>query len=101
MRRHLIDHARARPTVIFMPLEGVPEHVLGQSSPLELTIGIDNLLDELEKESQQRRAVVELKFFLGMTDDEAADALGLTVHTLQREWYRARRWLFEKLSSRD
>jgi DNA-directed RNA polymerase specialized sigma24 family protein len=79
----------------------VPEHVLGQSSPLELTIGIDNLLDELEKESQQRRAVVELKFFLGMTDEEAAESLGLTLHTLQREWYRARRWLFERLSSRD
>jgi DNA-directed RNA polymerase specialized sigma24 family protein len=48
-------------------------------------------------ESQQRRMVVELKFFLGMTDPEAADALNLSLHTLQREWYRARRWLFERL----
>jgi RNA polymerase sigma factor (TIGR02999 family) len=99
MRHHLIDHARGRPTVIFMPLEGVPEHLLGHHSALDLTIGIDSLLDELEKESQQRRAVVELKFFLGLTDEEAADALGLTLHTLQREWYRARRWLFERLST--
>jgi DNA-directed RNA polymerase specialized sigma24 family protein len=33
-----------------------------------------------------------------MTDEEAADALELSLHTVQREWYRARRWLFERLS---
>jgi DNA-directed RNA polymerase specialized sigma24 family protein len=99
MRHYLIDHARSQPSVRFLPIEGLPEHILGRHSPLELAIGIDSLLDELETESHQRRAVVELKFFLGMTDDEAADALGLTLHTLQREWYRARRWLFERLSA--
>jgi RNA polymerase sigma factor (TIGR02999 family) len=98
MRRYLIDHARPM-RVDFLPLEGLPERVLGTRTPLELAITIDALLDELEKESQQRREVVELKFFLGLTDPEAADALHLTVHTLQREWYRARRWLFERLSS--
>jgi DNA-directed RNA polymerase specialized sigma24 family protein len=40
-----------------------------------------------------------LKFFLGLTDEEAAEALGLSLHTLQREWYRARRWLYERLSA--
>lgn len=34
-----------------------------------------------------------------MTDDEAAEALGSSVRTLQREWYTARRWLFERLSA--
>ena len=98
MRRYLIDHARPM-RVNFLPLEGLPERVLGTRTPLELAITIDALLDELEKESQQRREVVELKFFLGLTDSEAADALDLTLHTLQREWYRARRWLFERLSA--
>ena len=63
-------------------------------------VAVDELLDELGKESPQRRAVVELKFFLGLTDNEAADALNLTLHTFQREWYRARRWLFERLSAK-
>ena len=58
---------------------------------------IDTLLDELDKESPQQRSVVELKFFLGMTDEEAADALNLKLHTLQREWHRARLWLFCRL----
>jgi len=99
MRHYLIDHARSQPSVLFLPMEGVPEHILGSHTPLELAVGIDKLLDELEAESRQRRAVVELKFFLGMTDDEAAEALGLSLHTLQREWYRARRWLFERLNT--
>lgn len=100
MRHYLIDHARSQPSVQFLPMEGLPEHVLSHT-PLELAIGIDSLLDELETESHQRRAVVELKFFLGMTDEEAAEALGLSLHTLQREWYRARRWLFERLSTQQ
>jgi RNA polymerase sigma-70 factor (ECF subfamily) len=99
MRRYLIDHARARPSVDFLPMEGLPEHVLGQHTKLELAVAVDSLLDELEKESHQQRAVVELKFFLGLTDAESADALQLTLHTFQREWYRARRWLFERLST--
>jgi len=57
------------------------------------------LLDELAKESPQQRSVVELKFYLGFNDDEAASALNLSLRTLQREWFLARRWLFERLSS--
>jgi RNA polymerase sigma-70 factor, ECF subfamily len=98
MRRHLIDHARSRPSVALLPMEGVPERILGQHTRIELAVAVDALLDQLEIQSQQQRAVVELKFFLGLTDAEAAEALSLTLHTFQREWYRARKWLFDKLS---
>lgn len=97
MRRYLIDHARGRPNVQFLPIEGLPEQILADHSQLELAVAVDGLLNQLEKESHQQRAVVELKFFLGLTDTEAADALGLSLHTFQREWYRARTWLFERL----
>jgi len=99
MRRYLIDHARARPNIQFQPMEGLPERVLGTHTPLELALTVDTLLEELETESHQRRAVVELKFFLGLTDAEASDALGLKLHTFQREWFRARRWMFERLTA--
>lgn len=99
MRRYLIDYARARPSVRFLPMEGLPERVLATHTPLELATAMGALLDELEAESQQRRAVVELKFVLGLTDAEAAEELHLTLHTFQREWHRARRWLFERLSA--
>lgn len=98
MRRFLIDHARAQPSVQFLPMEGFPERALGRRTPLEIAITVDALLNELEKESPQRRAVVELKFFLGMTDEESADALNLKLHTFQREWHRARLWLYKRLN---
>jgi RNA polymerase sigma-70 factor (ECF subfamily) len=100
MRRYLIDHARARPDVHFLALEGIPEYVLSNRTKLELVVAVDELLNEMAKEFPQRRSVVELKFFLGLTDEEAADALSLSLHTFQREWYRARRWLFERLSTK-
>jgi RNA polymerase sigma-70 factor, ECF subfamily len=99
MRRYLIDHARQRPDIVFLPMDGLPERVLGRHTPIDLAIAVDRLLEELELESPQRREVVELKFFLGMTDTEAAESLNMSLHTLQREWYRARRWLFERLTS--
>jgi RNA polymerase sigma factor (TIGR02999 family) len=98
MRRYLIDHARGQPSVQFLPMDGFPERVLGRHTPLELAVTIDTLLDELGKESPQRRSVVELKFFLGMTDEEAADALDLKLHTFQREWHRARVWCYQRLA---
>jgi DNA-directed RNA polymerase specialized sigma24 family protein len=42
---------------------------------------------------------VELKFFLGMTEEESADALNLKLHTFQREWHRARLWLYTRLTA--
>lgn len=98
MRRCLIDHARSRPPGDFLSLEGVPAGVLATHSNLEVALAVDTLLEELATESRQRCSVVEMKFFLGMTDEEAADSLGITLHTFQREWYRARKWLFERLS---
>jgi DNA-directed RNA polymerase specialized sigma24 family protein len=81
-------------------MEGLSESFLGTRTPTELVFAIDELLNDLERESPSRRALVELKFFLGLTDQETADALGITLHTMQREWYRARRWLFERLTGK-
>ena len=99
MRRLLIDHARTHPDVELLPLDVLPEHVLADATPLEQAIAVDVLLDELGKISPQQRRVVELKFSLGLTDEEAAEALNLKLRSLQREWFRARKWLFERLTA--
>src|SRR5262252_5756653 len=73
MRRHLIDHARARPNANFVALDGVMD-VLGAESPrVELAITVDRLLDRLEKTNPEWCRLVEVKFFLGLTDEEAAE----------------------------
>ena len=99
MRRYLIDYARNRPDVSIIPFDSIPEGLLAGRSRGELVLQMDMLLDKLEKEAPQWCKVVELKFFLGLTDEEAAQALNTSLHTLQRQWYRARRWLYEQLEA--
>jgi DNA-directed RNA polymerase specialized sigma24 family protein len=80
-----------------VPIDAVPEQKLARKTDLELAVAVDGLLDELAKESPQQAHIVELKVFLGLTDEEAAEALDLNLRTLQREWQRARRWLFDRI----
>ena len=101
MRHYLIDQARSQHSVLFLPIEGVPERILSHSTPLEFSITLDRLLDEMEEESQQRRAIVELKYFLGHTDEEAAEALGVSLRSVQRDWFRAKRWLVDRLDRQE
>ena len=101
MRRYLIDQARSQHSVLFLPIDGIPERILSHSTPLEFSITLDTLLDQMEVESPQRRAIVELKYFLGLTDDEAADALGVPLRTVQRDWFRAKRWLIDRLNRQE
>jgi DNA-directed RNA polymerase specialized sigma24 family protein len=41
--------------------------------------------------------LVEMKFFLGLTDEEAAEAMGVKLRTMQRTWSDARQWLFTRM----
>ncbi len=100
MRRYLIDHWRSSQSLDLIPMDGLPERVMASyPQPVDLAMALDASLEELALESPQQRNVVELKFFLGLTDAAAAEALNLPLRTLQREWLRARKWLFESLSA--
>ena len=95
MRRHLIDYARARPNATIVPLEGIREALPADSAKIDLAITVDRLLDQLAESKPEWCGIVEVKYFLGLTDEEAADALGMKVRTMQRMWLDARQWLFE------
>ena len=67
---------------------------------LDTAIEIDTLLKEIELANPVGCSIVELKFFLGFNDEEAAEALGLSLRTLQRQYGDVRRWLFERLEAK-
>jgi RNA polymerase sigma factor (TIGR02999 family) len=101
MRRYLIDLARGRPDAEIVELEKL-EHVLpATSEKVAFAILVGKLLDQLEKENPAWCNLVELKFFLGLTDEEAAEVLGIKLRTMQRMWHEARRWLFERMDRAD
>ncbi|MFN0103633.1 MAG: ECF-type sigma factor [Bryobacteraceae bacterium] len=99
MRRHLIDHARGRPDAKIEPLEKIQKFLPADSAKLELAITVDRLLNEMAEEKPEWARLVEVKYFLGLTDDEAADVLGVKLRTMQRMWKDARQWLFERMES--
>ena len=101
MRRYLIDHARGRPHVEVVALEGIREFLPGDSAKLDLAIAVDQLLDQLAATRPEWCELVELKYFLGLTDEEAAETLGMKLRTMQRMWSDARQWLFEQTKSRS
>jgi RNA polymerase sigma factor (TIGR02999 family) len=100
MRRVLISHARARLTskrgggLTRVDLDGTCE--LGQE-PESTIVALDVALSRLENESPRAYQLVELKFFAGLSFEEAALALNVSSRTLKRDWEAAKRWLYREL----
>lgn len=99
MRRYLIDHARGRPPAELIALEGIKEFLPAQNPEMDLAITVDRLLDQLAQTKPEWCELVEVKYFLGLSDEEAAEALGMKLRTMQRTWRDARQWLFERMES--
>jgi RNA polymerase sigma-70 factor (ECF subfamily) len=57
-------------------------------------IAIDNALEALALEDPRKARLVELRFFGGLSVDEAAEALGVSPRTIDKEWAFARVWLY-------
>lgn len=97
MRQVLVDHARRRGARkrggawARTTLSGKP---LGLDTDPEELLALDAALEGLEP---RQRQVVEMRFFGGMTEEEVAEALGVSDRTVRREWVRARAWLYAAL----
>jgi RNA polymerase sigma factor (sigma-70 family) len=62
-------------------------------------IELDNLLSRLELDHPSYARVFECRYFAGLSEQETADALNLSLRTAQREWNQARQWLAEHLAA--
>ncbi len=85
------------PTREFVALEGIENLLPASSAKLDLAVTIDRLLEQLAETKPEWCTLVEVKYFLGLTDEEAAEMLGLKIRTMQRMWRDARQWLFEQM----
>jgi RNA polymerase sigma factor (TIGR02999 family) len=72
-----------------------------QPTPDEKILLIDEAVKALEAVDPKQGRIVELKFFGGLTTQEAAQVLGLGERTVEREWACAKAWLFQWIRSHE
>ncbi len=112
IRRMLVDRARARYAEkrggagVQMPLDDVlasvsSDDLAGMSSDAAELIDLDEALAALERHDPRQSQLIELRFFGGLTLDEAADSLGLSRRTVASDWALARAWLRRKLGESE
>jgi RNA polymerase sigma-70 factor, ECF subfamily len=68
------------------------------SQPNVDLIALDDALTELSSFDERKSRIVELKFFGGMTSEEIAEVLQVSVGTVERDWNLARAWLYRAIS---
>ena len=102
MRHILVDYARARNAKkrpdrrLAISLTDVD--VVASETP-EDVLALDEALSRLESVDPRASRVVELRYFTGLSEREAAEALGVSLSTLKRDWNFARAWLLDQLGS--
>lgn len=107
MRRILIDGARRRHANRHgggLKREDVNDPVLEIAAPCaadDELLAVHESLENLGLHDARKAELVKLRYFAGLTLEQAADALGISVPTAKRDWTYARAWLFKDISQRS
>ena len=101
MRHALINHAEAR---MAEKRGGGGQHVtLSQVADLSIDsdeglLALNDAMERLAREKPRLADVVECRFFGGYGEEDTARALGMSLRTVQRDWVKARAWLYRELN---
>jgi RNA polymerase sigma factor (TIGR02999 family) len=101
MRRILVDYARARNAekrfgkLDKLQLDENIDKAVEVSAEL---VALDDALKSLAKVDEQLAKLVELRYFGGLTFEEAAEVMGISLSTVKRHWKLARAWLYGELN---
>src|SRR5262245_62547615 len=102
MRRILVDHARMRAAAKRGGFRVTLAEGLASTPAAEVDLlDLDAALEELAVLDERAVRLVELRFFGGLKVEEAAEALGVSVATANREWVTARSWLHRRLKRNE
>ncbi len=104
MRRILIDRARRKQAArhgggaTHVPEADVDLPVAAPITKEDELLALHNALDALAAHDSRKAELVKLRYFAGLTIEEAADILGISSATAKRDWTYARAWLFRAIS---
>ena len=102
MRQILVDYARRRNYAKrggdAVPVSLDEAAVVAEERSIEI-IDLDEALNQLAKLSPEQSRIVELKFFGGLTIEETAEVMKLSVDKVKRDWSMAKTWLYHELNA--
>ncbi|HUG66886.1 MAG TPA: ECF-type sigma factor [Pirellulaceae bacterium] len=104
MRRILVERARRKGT---LKRGGNQQRIdlddveLTLAAPSDDVLAIDEALTRLAQKHPEKAALVQLRYFAGLTGDDAARAIGISPATADRYWTFARAWLYRELADGD
>jgi RNA polymerase sigma factor (TIGR02999 family) len=104
MRRIMVDHARKRRSLkrgggaIKVALDEVALVTEARSEEL---LALDDALETLAEQDPRKSRIVELRYFGGLTVEETAEFLKLSLRTVEREWTMAKAWLYRALNEEE
>lgn len=102
MRHILIDHARRRRYTKHggdaqqIPIEEASAMTMERATEL---IALEEALEELARLDQRKSEVVELRYFGGLSLEETAEVLKISLMTVRRDWRAAKAWLYRRLKA--
>ena len=102
MRRILVEKARRRLRVRHgggLERVDLDEVEIPGGVREEQLVAVDEALAELEREDPKKAELVKLRYFVGLTNRETAEALGLSEATVERHWAFAKAWLFSQIQT--
>ena len=103
MRRILVDKARRKQAEKHggqMARQELDDVDIAAPAPSEDLLALDEALARLEAKDPMKAQIVKLRYFAGLSEDEAAQAIGISRATAYRHWRYARVWLLNELGGR-
>ena len=100
MRRILIENARRKAAARHGGGQArldVDQIEIATTAPDDELLAVSDALEKLAARHKQKAELVKLRYFAGLTTEEAAEALGISVPTADRWWNFSRAWLFEEI----
>jgi RNA polymerase sigma-70 factor (ECF subfamily) len=103
MKQILVERARARGAQkrwAGMDRVTLSDTLVRAAEEDKMLPALDDALSRLEQMDPEQARIVELRYFVGLSIEDTAHAVGLSTATVKRRWALARRWLFRELKNR-
>jgi len=104
MRRILVESARRKARLRHggqMERVAVDEVEIAAAVPEDRLVQVSEALDEMEREAPEAAQVVKLRYFAGLTQEQVAEMMGISLRSAERHWTWAKAWLFRSIRGQE